>query len=729
MSNISFYNPVGQSTGPHCAAGVFTLQDFLNFVKFGRWQDDVTKVRNEKDKGKRTALKKLCQSVTISGTFNERKEALILEHSGFICIDIDNFTDKSKILIDPYTYSCFDSISANGFCIIVKIDPKKHKESFRWLQKYYYESYHITVDSAPQNPASLRYISYDPNLFLNEKSKLSKTIAKDPPKPKSLPVVLGSDKVAEYVREAVGLGYDLAADYKSYFNLSCAIWDGFGEAGREYFHALCQVSPKYNAPDADKQYTIASKRGRNDISVGTFYFMLQQAGIHIQPESNNYLANAILSKKQGKSKAAAIAQLVERDNVTETTAQLVVEQVWQRSDLTLQTITVDPERLIETLENYMTKNHKLKRNLITKMIEEDGENLTRERFNTIYLRTRAIFNTPNVTYDLVERMIISEYTPAYNPIKFYIENNMHRESTGHLDKLVQSIVTNSPMASIFIRKWCISIIAAYDGYPVRSLLALLGGQYTGKTEWFRRLLPKDLQKYYGESKLDAGKDDELLMCSKLILMNDEMGGKSKHDEKLLKELTSKSVFSLRAPYGRHNEDFKRLAILCGTSNEIDIMQDPTGNTRILPIEVISIDHDLYNKINKDDLFMECYHAYKAGEHWTLTAAELEQLKGLSKNYEGINYERECIDEHFVVSTEAGFTEELTATQLKNYIETNSKQQIKNMKNFGRELKLLFGKSIQRKGVGYVYRVIKKTESHRPVQIGRASCRERVSSPV
>ena len=70
--------------------------------------------------------------------------------------------------------------------------------------------------------------------------------------------------------------------------------------------------------------------------------------------------------------------------------------------------------------------------------------------------------------------------------------------------MIETINTDTPNAELFIRKWFLCIAAALDGKPVRSVLALVGGQNTGKTEWFRRLLPRDLQKYYAESKLDAG---------------------------------------------------------------------------------------------------------------------------------------------------------------------------------------------------------------------------------
>jgi hypothetical protein len=207
------------------------------------------------------------------------------------------------------------------------------------------------------------------------------------------------------------------------------------------------------------------------------------------------------------------------------------------------------------------------------------------------------------------------------------------------------------------------------------------------------LPPSALRKYYAESKLDAGKDDEILMCQKLWVMDDEMGGKSKQDEKRLKELTSKSTFSLRAPYGRHNEDYKRLAVLCGTSNEEAVLNDPTGNTRILPIRVISIDHEAYNAIDKDELFMEAVRLYDAGEAFNLTREELAHLEGVGADFETTPYERELICKFFIpVSSGGGYAEWLTSTDIKDAIESGTKQRIMALKRFGIELVNLFGKA-------------------------------------
>ncbi len=715
---ISYYNTLPPKGQPHISSGEYTIEQFIGHIKFGTWRHLVEPIRNEQDKERRTILKRSLPSVTISGVFKERNQNALIKHSGFIAIDVDNFTDKSKIDVDAYTYAVIDSCSGLGFFVLVKVDPAKHKESFKWLQKYYYETFGIVVDSAPQNIASLRYVSYDPKFEVNEKSKVSKVIVKEDIKPKSLPIVLTGESVNSYVHEAVTRGANIASSYNDYLNLSFALVDGFGEGGRNYFHSLCSVDSKYNEAHANKQYDIAIKRGKSGVTVGTFYHMLKMAGIAIKAEKNNVLAVTVMGKSSGRTQEAVVKQLTEINGIEEAQAVSIVSQVFERNDITLQTVAYDPEKLIETLKEFIEQNHPIRRNSITRILEENGKDVTEERLNTIFLRARAAFNTPNITFDLVRRMICSEFTPDFHPITDYIEKNSWRGSTGNLQALINCIKTDSVMSDVMIRKWCISIIAAYDGFAVRGLLALLGGQFTGKTEFFRRLLPNAIKRYYGESRLDAGKDDELLMCSKLVLVNDEMGGKSKHDEKLLKELTSKSIFSLRAPYGRHNEDFKRLAVLGGTSNEEEIMNDPTGNTRIYPIVVKSIDHELYNSIDKDELFMELYRLYDSGERWELTNEENAMLMNLSKSHEGINYERECILEYFTTIDQPGFKEELTAVQIKNYIESNGRQQIKNMKAFGMQLKTLFGKSYMKRGIGYVYPVIKKianTTYYQPVE--------------
>jgi hypothetical protein len=149
------------------------IQDYIDNIKNGTWQDSVLNVRAGKlEKNKLAAL-------TISGVFKERKAAQIIEHSGFICIDVDAKDQICKIDIeaikqDPYVYAVHLSVGGFGYAVLIKIDPEKHLEAFLALENYFFVNYSIVVDKSCKDTSRLRYVSYDPDIYVNEKAKLFK---------------------------------------------------------------------------------------------------------------------------------------------------------------------------------------------------------------------------------------------------------------------------------------------------------------------------------------------------------------------------------------------------------------------------------------------------------------------------------------------------------------------------------------------------------------------------
>jgi hypothetical protein len=63
------------------------------------------------------------------------------------------------------------SFGGDGVCIFVKINPNKFLESFNELAQYYWDNFNLAIDPSCKNKNRLRFISYDPYLFLNENSK------------------------------------------------------------------------------------------------------------------------------------------------------------------------------------------------------------------------------------------------------------------------------------------------------------------------------------------------------------------------------------------------------------------------------------------------------------------------------------------------------------------------------------------------------------------------------
>src|ERR1051325_4768344 len=126
--------------------------------------------------------------------------------------------------------------------------------------------------------------------------------------------------------------------------------------------------------------------------------------------------------------------------------------------------------------------------------------------------------------------------------------------------------------------------------------------------------------------MDAGKDDEILMTRKWIILDDEYGGKSKREYTKQKKVTSKEWVNVREPYGRVSVDLRRLAMFAGTSNDLQIIFDPTGNRRVLVIHITEeINRELYNGCDKELLLHELNALYKSGYDYTVLREEIEQL--------------------------------------------------------------------------------------------------------
>ena len=103
--------------------------------------------------------------------------------------------------------------------------------------------------------------------------------------------------------------------------------------------------------------------------------------------------------------------------------------------------------------------------------------------------------------------------------------------------------------------------------------------------------------------------------------------------------------------------------------------------------------------------MELYRQYTSGTEWQLDKEEVKILMEISEEFETIPFERELILRLFEVP-EGTYATEMTATEIKDWVETNTKQKILSIKKLGTELKKLFGNPISTRR-GRCYRVIQK----------------------
>lgn len=324
----------------------------------------------------------------------------------------------------------------------------------------------------------------------------------------------------------------------------------------------------------------------------------------------------------------------------------------------------------------------IRRNVITGEWEIDGKPLTEEDMNSHLLdfQNRAT----GITEALFFRFLKSNYIKSYNPIHKFFEANSKLNPKGLITKLAETIETDTglqgsdfePMfVEHFIRKWMVGAVAQAHGRGVNPLMLILAGiiQNTGKTHWFRELLPLELRNYFAEPKgMSDLKDADLgmLLTENFLVLDDEMAGRTWKDYQRMKSMLSMASFTMRRPYDKRQRKYPRLASLCATNNNLDLLGDPTGNRRMIPINVLSINHESYNNIDKKALWLEAYHLMQSGFDHNLKQDDIKILNECTKDFEVVDETVELIHEYFLPPEDCSMGR-MTATQVAQEIMRNS----------------------------------------------------------
>jgi predicted P-loop ATPase len=351
-------------------------------------------------------------------------------------------------------------------------------------------------------------------------------------------------------------------------------------------------------------------------------------------------------------------------------------------------ISLNKERLIyidspfQKIIDYLLEN-KVRKNLITQRFEIDGNQLEDARINKLFVDFKLMFpDVQGVTWPNFERVLMSDYVPTFNPIVEFLDSLAAIEGDKNIEAIVDSLqivkvdeIENDPditeyaaytRVAVFdmFKKWIVGMVASvFDRNYNPLMFVLIGEKGCGKTEFFRRLLPDELKRYFAQSKFNEGKDSEALMCEALLILNDELDGLHSNDARTFRNMISTHEFTFRRPYAKTNTKNKRLATVCGTANDRAVILEPEHNRRIIPVEIKGVDHSKYNAVDKAALLAEAYSHYKAGFDWNLTRDEIATLSTISNEFETISTEVELVQKFFAPCDDG--TLELTATEIQN----------------------------------------------------------------
>ena len=167
----------------------------LEKIKEGFWSEQIYSIRNHRNNGdieQADNIKRGLPAFTVSANYEgARKEEHLNSYTGLLHLDYDKLDNvkevKEKVINMPLTYAAFISPSGNGLKVFVNSDNDRteHKTAFNVLRDYYDEVVGVDSDASISDYSRLCFVSYDPDLFLNEAADIFKYQSYSNKKPES----------------------------------------------------------------------------------------------------------------------------------------------------------------------------------------------------------------------------------------------------------------------------------------------------------------------------------------------------------------------------------------------------------------------------------------------------------------------------------------------------------------------------------------------------------------
>lgn len=181
--NISLYKNISQVSSP---PKLIKVKELLYDILGGKYKDLILNLRQSNDK---STLKRNLPCVVFSGEMTNgvskvsnsgksyisyRDDTSLTTHSGLCIFDFDHVTNlqgvKEKMCAIKEVYAVFVSPSGDGLKVLFKIPKniKKHRGYYKSILLDLDGMGIVSTDSTSINESRLCFVSYDPDLYINE---------------------------------------------------------------------------------------------------------------------------------------------------------------------------------------------------------------------------------------------------------------------------------------------------------------------------------------------------------------------------------------------------------------------------------------------------------------------------------------------------------------------------------------------------------------------------------
>lgn len=250
-----------------------------------------------------------------------------------------------------------------------------------------------------------------------------------------------------------------------------------------------------------------------------------------------------------------------------------------------------------------------------------------------------------------EGLFLEAKENSFDPLKEYFESLPKIANTHHLDSWLIDFcgAEDTPINRIIGRKWLISAVArAYKpGTYVEGCLIFYGPQGKAKSDTFRTLNPNT--DWFTDTTVEIGNEQKCAQTynGKFIIEFAELNNVGKGDLEKVKSFLTSTHFNYIPKYSNNSMYIGKRMVYGGTTNRVDILDDPSGNRRFWVIEIGNINIKKLQQI-KNDLWTEANAAYltqpdrtvedngKLKHNWVLLDSEIEMLAEQNSKFTTFN---------------------------------------------------------------------------------------------
>ena len=648
------------------------ISDYLELVSDPARKEAAEKLRElPADEYKKVKPLQPCITGSCVTDADGRSLKNILFLNGLACVDFDElpkgYNDwqefKEHLQNDPFTFIVHYSLSGKGLALFVKIPIENNFiEIYLSLAEYYDLMFGAKIDFlADENRP--RFIAFDPKPFHNPNSEVYTD-------------TLQQEHKAEPTQQQ-----DNDNILDSFSTDPAIAFNNSGLAGLEIVNEIL----------TDLDYTITAGKKptifdyqRTDGSPKSIVCFYNRDIVKFQVFSSNtglkkehYNLYEIYKELKNLDHYTAQKELAKLGFGEWNEPQLIATNSKESYSSTIDFLEPKNLRLnqltgfVEIAGSPLNDTHTAQ--LITELSLRSGKNQSREILQTCI----DVISNKNQFHPFMEMIEELKKLPATN------FSELHE-----LDILSDCFISSTPkeLRLIYLSRWMLGLFDLHILQRMtKNVLILSGSQNSGKTSFAKNALPEPLKQYGKVVEFNPNKmvDAKVNLCSTLVAVFDEFEDILTKSKSLsdYKNLTSSYDILERRPYRRNPEQMYRSSIIMATTNEQNILNDSTGNTRFLTIDVQGFDFKKYHTIDLNKVWRVIYDLHKAGETSVLNDSERELQVAGNINFESEDFVCGLIEKSFYLD-DGGF---ITTTDILIEIDKATKQNI-SIKRIGQALR-------------------------------------------